>query len=85
MISVLLRSMSSGQQKKLAEEKRDLFSFRYYVRRPESSYTKLSLAELDELKAKLTACCPDGHKTDRLTQFHHYDRSVNYHDDDALN
>lgn len=69
----------------LAEEKRDLFSFRYYVRRPESSYTKLILAEMDELKAKLTACCPDSHKTDRLTQFHHYDRSVNYHDDDALN
>ena len=45
-----------------AEEKRDLFSFRYYVRRPESSYTKLSLAELDELKAKLTACCLADHK-----------------------
>lgn len=51
--------------------------------RPEGSYTKLSLAEMDELKAKLTACCPDGHKTDRLTQFHHYDRNVNYHEEDT--
>ena len=64
-----------------AEEKRDLFSFRYYVRRPESSYTKLSLTEMDELKAKLTACCPNGHKPDRITQFHHYDRNVNYHEE----
>ena len=66
-----------------AEEKRDLFSFRYYVRRPESSYTKISLAEMDELKAQLTARCPNAHKSDRITQFHHYDRSVNYHENDT--
>lgn len=67
----------------VAEEKRDLFSFRYYVRRPKSSYTKVSLAEIDELKAQLTDRCPNAHKSDRITQFHHYDRSVNYHENDT--
>ena len=58
-------------------------SFHEFWTTEEGSYTKLSLAEMDELKAKLTACCPDGHKTDRLTQFHHYDRNVNYHEEDT--
>lgn len=62
----------------LAEEKRDLFSFRYYVRRPEDAYTHLTTSEMDELKTKLQASCK---KPDRITQFHHYDRSVNYHED----
>ena len=62
----------------LAEEKRDLFSFRYYVRRPEDTYTHLTTSEMDELKTKLPASCK---KPDRITQFHHYDRSVNYHED----
>ena len=62
----------------LAEEKRDLFSFRYYVRRPEDTYTHLTTSEMDELKTKLPASCK---KPDRITQFHHYDRTVNYHED----
>ena len=62
----------------LAEEKRDLFSFRYYVRRPEDAYTHLTTSEMDELKTKLPASCK---KPDRITQFHHYDRTVNYHED----
>ena len=62
----------------LAEEKRDLFSCRYYVRRPEDAYTHLTTSEMDELKIKLPASCK---KPDRITQFHHYDRSVNYHED----
>ena len=61
-----------------AEEKRDLFSFRYYVRRPEDAYTHLTTSEMDELKTKLPASCK---KPDRITQFHHYDRTVNYHED----
>lgn len=61
-----------------AEEKRDLFSFRYYVRRSEYAYTHLTTSEMDELKIKLPASCK---KPDRITQFHHYDRSVNYHED----
>ena len=61
-----------------AEEKRDLFSFRYYVRRSEDAYTHLTTTEMDELKIKLPASCK---KPDRITQFHHYDRSVNYHED----
>ena len=61
-----------------AEEKRDLFSFRYYVRRSEDAYTHLTTSEMDELKIKLPASCK---KPDRITQFHHYDRSVNYHED----
>ena len=61
-----------------AEEKRDLFSFRYYVRRPEDTYTHLTTSEMDELKTKLPASCK---KPDRITQFHHYDRTVNYHED----
>lgn len=61
-----------------AEEKRDLFSFRYYVRRQEDAYTHLTTSEMDELKIKLPASCK---KPDRITQFHHYDRSVNYHED----
>lgn len=61
-----------------AEEKRDLFSFRYYVRRPEDAYTHLTTSEMDELKIKLPASCK---KPDRITQFHHYDRTVNYHED----
>ena len=60
-----------------AEEKRDLFSFRYYVRRPEDAYTHLTTSEMDELKTKLPASCK---KPDRITQFHHYDRTVNYHE-----
>ena len=68
----------------VAEEKRDVFSFRYYVRRPESSYTKISLAEMDELKNHLATHCPSEHKSDRITQFHHYDRSVNYHEEDTI-
>ena len=56
-----------------AEEKRDLFSFKYYIRRPESSYTK---APLDEIRSELSSC----HRLeDRFTQFHHYDHEVNYH------
>ena len=62
----------------LAEEKRDLFSFRYYVRRPEDAQTHLTTSEMDELKTKLPASCK---KPDRITQFHHYDRTVNYHED----
>ena len=62
----------------LAEEKRDLFSLRYYVRRPEDAYTHLTTSEMDELKTKLPASCK---KPDRITQFHHYDRTVNYHED----
>lgn len=62
----------------LAEEKRDLFSFRYYVRRPEDAYTHLTTSEMDELKTKLPVSCK---KPDRITQFHHYDRTVNYHED----
>lgn len=61
----------------LAEEKRDLFSLRYYVRRPEDAYTHLTTSEMDELKTKLPASCK---KPDRITQFHHYDRTVNYHE-----
>lgn len=61
-----------------AEEKRDLFSFRYYVRRPEDAYTHLTTSEMDELKTKLPDSCK---KPDRITQFHHYDRTVNYHED----
>ena len=61
-----------------AEEKRDLFSFRYYVRRSEDAYTHLTTSEMDELKIKLPASCK---KPDRITQFHHYDRTVNYHED----
>lgn len=61
-----------------AEEKRDLFSFRYYVRRPEDVYTHLTTSEMDELKTKLPVSCK---KPDRITQFHHYDRTVNYHED----
>ena len=61
-----------------AEEKRDLFSFRYYVRRSEAAYTHLTTSEMDELKIKLPASCK---KPERITQFHHYDRSVNYHED----
>ena len=61
-----------------AEEKRDLFSFRYYVRRPEDAYTHLTTSEMDELKTNLPASCK---KPDRITQFHHYDRTVNYHED----
>lgn len=61
-----------------AEEKRDLFSFRYYVHRSEDAYTHLTTSEMDELKIKLPASCK---KPDRITQFHHYDRSVNYHED----
>lgn len=61
-----------------AKEKRDLFSFRYYVRRSEDAYTHLTTSEMDELKIKLPASCK---KPDRITQFHHYDRSVNYHED----
>ncbi len=61
-----------------AEEKRDLFSFRYYVRRSEDAYTHLTTSEMDELKIKLPASCK---KPERITQFHHYDRSVNYHED----
>ena len=61
----------------LAEEKRDLFSFRYYVHRPEDAYTHLTTSEMDELKTKLPASCK---KSDRITQFHHYDRTVNYHE-----
>ena len=61
-----------------AEEKRDLFSFRYYVRRSEDAYTHLATSEMDELKIKLPASCK---KPERITQFHHYDRSVNYHED----
>lgn len=61
-----------------AEEKRDLFSFRYYVRCPEDAYTHLTTSEMDELKTKLPASCK---KPDRITQFHHYDRTVNYHED----
>ena len=61
-----------------AEEKRDLFSFRYYVRRSEDAYTHLTTSEMDELYIKLPASCK---KPDRITQFHHYDRSVNYHED----
>ena len=61
-----------------AEEKRDLFSFRYYVRRPEDAYTHLTTSEMDELKTKLPASCK---KPDHITQFHHYDRTVNYHED----
>lgn len=64
--------------KEAAEEKRDLFSFRYYVRRPEDAYTHLTTSEMDELKTKLPASCK---KPDRITQFHHYDRTVNYHED----
>lgn len=64
--------------KEAAEEKRDLFSFRYYVRRSEDAYTHLTTSEMDELKIKLPASCK---KPDRITQFHHYDRSVNYHED----
>lgn len=62
----------------LAEEKRDLFSFRYYVRRSEDAYTHLTTSEMDELKTKLPASCK---KPDRIAQFHHYDRTVNYHED----
>lgn len=61
-----------------AEEKRDLFSFRHYVRRSEDAYTHLTTSEMDELKIKLPASCK---KPERITQFHHYDRSVNYHED----
>ena len=61
-----------------AEEKRDLFSFRYYVRRSEDAYTHLTTSEMDELKTKLPASCK---KPDRITPFHHYDRTVNYHED----
>ena len=61
-----------------AEEKRDLFSFRYYVRRSEDAYTHLTTSEMDELKTKLPASCK---KPDRITQFHHYDRTVNYNED----
>ena len=61
-----------------AEEKRDLFSFRYYVRRSEDAYTHLTTSEMDELKIKLPASCK---KPERITQFHHYDRTVNYHED----
>ena len=61
-----------------AEEKRDLFSFRYYVHRQEDAYTHLTTSEMDELKTKLPASCK---KPDRITQFHHYDRTVNYHED----
>lgn len=64
--------------KEAAEEKRDLFSFRYYVRRSEDAYTHLTTSEMDELKIKLPASCK---KPDRITQFHHYDRTVNYHED----
>lgn len=67
----------------VAEETRDVFSFRYYIRRPKSSYTKVTLAEMEELKAQLTDCCSSTHKSDRITQFHHYDRNVNYHEEDT--
>lgn len=56
-----------------AEEQRDLFSFRYYVRRPESSYTK---TPLEEVRSQLASC---RRLPDRVTQFHSYDREVNYH------
>ena len=48
-----------------AEENRDLFSFRYYVRRPEDAYTHLTTSEMDELKTKLPASC----KPDRIYNF----------------
>lgn len=56
-----------------AEEQRGLFSFRYYVRRPESCYTKLPLAEI---RSQLISC---RRLPDRVTQFHSYDQEVNYH------
>lgn len=57
-----------------AVENRDLFSFKYYVRRTFDSYTKMPLSDV---RAQLDGCkkCKD-----RITNFHQYDRTVNYHD-----
>ena len=63
----------------IAEENRDLFSLRYYIRRPQSCYTKTDNATLCEIKTQLADC---RRLADRKTPFHHYDRTVNYHEDD---
>ncbi len=57
MRSDSLPFMSSGTTKDLAEEKRDLFSFRYYVRRSEDAHTHLTASEMEELKTKLPTSC----------------------------
>lgn len=59
-----------------AEEQRDLFTLKYYVRRPESSYIK---APLDEIRARLDGCRK---LQDRITAFHQYDRKADYHCED---
>lgn len=78
MTSVLPHSMSSGQQKKLPRKSVIFSRFATMCAALEDAYTHLTTSEMDELKIKLPASCK---KPERITQFHHYDRSVNYHED----
>ncbi len=56
-----------------AVEQRDLFSFRYYIRRPADSYCKASIKETEE-QLTLAGC---RQLNDRVTRFHYYDREPN--------
>ena len=78
MRSDSLPFMSSGQLKILPRKSVICSPSATMFRRSEDAYTHLTASEMEELKTKLPTSCK---KPDRITQFHHYDRSVNYHEE----
>lgn len=58
----------------LADEKRGLFTFKYYIRHTADSYLVENVANALQLLHTVNRL------PDRITSFHNYDRTVDYHE-----